>query len=69
MARMTDIKLTLDIEPVVKLFCHNANCRFSLLREGWFCCGLKYIRIGEDGRCMQYEPREAELTSRQIGEG
>jgi len=68
MARMTDIKLTLDIEPVVKLSCANTDCRFSLLREGWLCCGLKYIGIDENGRCMQYEPREAESSVRQAGE-
>jgi hypothetical protein len=59
MARMSDISITFQVEPIIKLDCLNSQCRFNLLNEhiGSFC-NLKRIVLDEKGGCIQFEEKE-----------
>ena len=46
-----DIKIKIDIESVAKLTCINRNCVNNLSKSGYFACNLKYVTIGETGKC------------------
>jgi len=54
----TDIKITVEVEPIVKLYCNAVECRFNLYNgsPNLNVCNLKYILLGETGKCKAYEP-------------
>ena len=59
MARMdTEFNIKFEIEPIVKLGCVNYKCINHLNSRGFACCNLKYITIGQDGKCNDFRERE-----------
>ena len=63
MARMSDIKVTFEIEPVVKLVCLNKKCRYNMTRREFggafgFFCNLKNLEVDQDGKCAMFERGE-----------
>uniref|UniRef100_A0A6M3JRZ7 Uncharacterized protein n=1 Tax=viral metagenome TaxID=1070528 RepID=A0A6M3JRZ7_9ZZZZ len=57
MAKLSDVRIAFEIEPVVKLFCRNIDCRFNMTKRpnaGAFC-SLKVLEIDETGRCKMME--------------
>lgn len=57
MAKPADITLGVDdffINSRLRA-CLNSDCRFQERSEA--NCALKYIRIGQDGKCLLCEPR------------
>ena len=50
-----NIKITADIEPIVKLGCIKFDCVNNLHNSGYDCCNLKHICIDENGRCFCFE--------------
>ena len=57
------VGITFEIEPVVKLYCTNAKCRFNMLNlesdaHSYACCLLKIIVIDDGGKCAAFEPNE-----------
>lgn len=51
----SNIKIDIEIEPVVKLSCMDNNCRFKIF--GSFSCNFKHVRIGKNGECLNKEPK------------
>lgn len=52
MAKAVDIKVKLEIEPIVKLFCEKYNCINNLIiTKGFYNCNLKYVKINKEGEC------------------
>ena len=50
--------ITLEFEPIVKLYCTNHDCRFNLSHNQVASsanCNLKYVEIGNDGKCKMLE--------------
>jgi hypothetical protein len=55
MARLNDIMIKIEIEPLVKLTCNAINCRHNLARkEGGHHCNFKHVVLMEGGRCEHY---------------
>lgn len=55
----SNIEITFEIEPIVKLVCLNTGCRFNLVNfaeSQQVCCQLKNVVIGQDGKCVYQEP-------------
>lgn len=58
MAKLSDIKVYFEIEPIIKLTCLQTDCIHHLFKQGFRDCNLKYIRINpvKDGaQCEQFE--------------
>ena len=51
MAKMEDIKIKFELEPLVKLACAAPRCRYHT--KGY--CALKYVLINEAGECAGKE--------------
>lgn len=56
----SNVKLELDIEPIVKLECLNRSCINILLKKGYFKCNLKYVQIGDTGKCESFLSKSTE---------
>ena len=56
------ISITLDIEPVVKLFCLNTECVFNLAQRDMVCCDLKHVTLDFEGVCEQRKLRNQAKT-------
>lgn len=51
-----EIKVKLDIEPVVKLCCEKYNCINNLMAtKGFYNCNLKHVTINQNGECKHKE--------------
>ena len=46
------IDIFLKFEPVVKLVCHNINCRNNLCETEGAYCNFKHLEIDKLGQCM-----------------
>jgi hypothetical protein len=53
MAPINDIKVSLRIEPIVKLACRVMNCINHCYGE--FTCNLKHVELDKDGKCTRLE--------------
>lgn len=49
----SDLKITFEIEPIVKLTCLNTSCVNFF---GGYC-NLKHLVIAEDHTCMQFKKK------------
>ena len=56
MAKLSDVKITLDIEPLVKVQCLTKDCKNNIVSMG--CCNFKWVTI-KGGACQSYEPKQA----------
>lgn len=55
MAVIDDLKIEVNIEPVVKLNCMNAECLYNMIYSlKRTTCNLKRVVIGEDWRCREF---------------
>ncbi len=52
MAKISDLRIVFDIEPVVKLVCCNFDCMYNLRWADSASCNLKNIRLDFEGHCM-----------------
>jgi hypothetical protein len=52
MARLSDIFVGIEIEPVVKLTCLDMMCKYNCHPNKGTCL-LKRVDIGADGNCRQ----------------
>ena len=53
-----DASITVELDPIVKVYCMNTKCKYNLTNsavQSWHCV-LKYMEIGENGECKQFEP-------------
>ena len=54
-------KITIELDPIVKMDCKNRNCKNNLA-NGFFkvglYCNLKHIQLDENGKCEMYEPKD-----------
>lgn len=50
-----DLKVLFEYEPIVKIACFNASCKFNLMMGGWATCNLKHVRISSYGECSNAE--------------
>ena len=59
----TTMKILAEIDPIVKLVCHDIHCRFNTHNvrahntESEFCSS-KYLEIGTDGTCLYRQHAE-----------
>jgi hypothetical protein len=54
----SDLRITFEIEPIIKLSCVETLCRFNLAKQnGFLACNLKHINIGFGGTCQNKEIR------------
>lgn len=51
--KASNLKIGIEIEPIVMLTCINKECRFR--RKFSLTCNFKEIRIEEDGKCGSME--------------
>lgn len=62
MAALSNIKMFLEFEPIVKLACDALDCKNNLVNASYdpnsqmLCCNLKQILISKNGVCQSYEP-------------
>jgi hypothetical protein len=59
----TDLSVTFDIEPIVKLRCLALDCKYNLVNSPFSgdqpaACILKHLMIDENGKCTTYEIRK-----------
>ena len=50
-----DLKIIVDIEPIVKIDCIAKKCKHNLYKKGFMCCNLKYVEIDERAQCRMDE--------------
>ena len=64
MAKIGNVKMTVEIEPVVKIICFSPDCKNQIFNmptgehkdeNAGYYCNLKHIIIGGDGECCSYE--------------
>lgn len=48
-----EIKISIDIESIVKVRCVNTKCPNHLVKFGYVGCNLKNITINQQGECVQ----------------
>lgn len=54
-----NLRITFEIEPVVKLVCVANTCRFNMIDPGYGAhCNLKNVYITPYGACGTYEKRK-----------
>ena len=55
-----NFSITLELEPIVKLYCLNLDCRFHMTntRIDSALCVLKYLEIDNEGKCGMFEQKE-----------
>ena len=58
MARLNDLKIFMEFEPIVKMGCRNMGCINHILDRGYMCCNLKYVDLDENGKCMMFQLKE-----------
>lgn len=58
MARMTDIKIIFDLEPIVKLECIAIGCKHNSHVNTGCYCNLKHVTIDQKRQCEQFDLRE-----------
>ena len=61
---INNFTITFDIEPLVKLYCLNLDCRFNLVNNrAAECahCTLKFIGIEADGKCEMFEAKGTDV--------
>jgi len=58
-----DLKITMEIEPVVKLECMRFNCKFNYPRGN---CNLKYVHINKNGVCADLDEASEEWAKEYI---
>jgi hypothetical protein len=63
MAKLGDLQITFEIEPVAKLICHSFECKHNLSRYAGAYCNLKHLEIGERHECMNYESAEQKVSN------
>jgi len=54
---MSNISIRVELDPIVKLACTASDCKHNLLFDDGPYCNLKRVRLDEDRRCTEYEPR------------
>ena len=67
MAKLSDISVTFEIEPIVKLSCAASDCAHNLAHNNFGVgafCNLKYIDLNGQHQCSQYEPDGEEIVTR-----
>ena len=55
--------LKLEIEPIIRLTCHKAICKFNLYDRGWTCCSLKQIELDHEGTCINCIPKTITVSN------
>jgi len=68
MASMSNIEITFEIEPIVKVTCMAISCKHNLWRVSGAHCNLKNIVISKEAygrKCEQFEKREDEADNGQ----
>lgn len=58
MAALGNLKVLLEMEPIVKLLCEETGCVHNLAVEGMFACNLKHLTIVDGGVCHAREMRK-----------
>ena len=61
----SDMKITFDIEPLVKVRCKSFYCRHNLSNLGHAACNLKHIAIVEGGVCQYFENNKLKQVDKQ----
>ena len=64
MASPTNMYITFDIEPIVKLTCMATTCKHNLFHLGEARCNLKHLAISKEAygcKCEMFERREDEV--------
>lgn len=62
----SDIVITFEIEPIVKLTCMATTCKHNLFRLGAAHCDLKHVTISKEAygsKCEMFEKREDEADN------
>jgi len=47
-----DMKITVELDPIVKLQCLNIACKHNTHYVSGLYCNLKNVMIDEDGQCL-----------------
>ena len=58
MARLGDVKITVELDPIVKLVCLDTECKFNMLNipgSQSLHCQMKHIVIDRSGMCESRE--------------
>lgn len=51
-----EIRITLEIDPIVYLTCAAKECQYNIIHEA--CCNLKHTWLDENRQCGEYKPRD-----------
>ena len=64
MATFNSVEIFLEFEPIVKLVCHNIDCKHNLYNCAidpggkQLSCNLKQISIDKYGQCENFQPNK-----------
>lgn len=53
MAKLGNVNISFEIEPIIKVKCLKSDCIHNLDKRGFAGCNLKYIDINSAGECQQ----------------
>jgi hypothetical protein len=67
-ARLSNLSIPFDVEPIVKLLCEETECKHNLASKpgGWLACNLKHINILPGGFCEEREIKEASVRKGEL---
>jgi hypothetical protein len=64
MAELNPVKITFEVDPIVKLVCSAFDCKHNLARNNFAGphCDLKYIFMNTQHQCREYEKADDRNT-------